>query len=401
MTQIHTSDLNLLVSFLDSLPNPVALNLYNENTKYDEIIYLNKSFIETIGYTTEDLPMDWVWFEKAYPEADYRCYIEKSWFEELEKAKKTDTPLLALPAKIRCKDEQGRWFNVTTNLNNTLLNKYKMIVFVEIDLPEEVQKKLDRTAKVLLQEKQTLQTIINSIPIRIFWKDKKLRYLGCNKVFAHDVGLKDETELIGKSDYGLSWKSRAEDYQNGDKKVMQRNISKIEYEEFQTKANGETMILLTSKAPLLNVANETIGVIDTYSDITSRKCLQLENEESHKKLEFTLAANRDGIWEWNILTGQSYNSPRWKEIVGYEKDELEDDVSSWEDRIHPDDKDAVMQDLMQHLEAKTNFYENIHRLKHKGGHWVWVLDRGKAQFDENKNQFTCTVQLRILQKSIH
>ena len=384
MIKVDASDLNLLFTFLDSLPNPVSLNSYNENGEYDEIVYLNKSFIETLGYTREDIPTDLVWFKKAYPEADYRLYVKKLWFKEIKRAQRKKMPLLALPAKIRCKDGKDRWFDVTTNLSNTLLEKYKMIIFLEIDSPEEVKRKLDSTTKALIQEKQTLQTIINSIPVRVFWKDRAFRYLGCNKIFARDAGFKDETELIGKNDYELSWKEDAALYQEDDKKVMQKNISKIEYEESQTKPNGEVLTLLTSKVPLTNVANETIGVIGTYSDITQRKRLQMENEESQRKLELALEANRDGIWEWDILTGKSYNSPRWKEIIGYEKHELEDNVSSWEDKIHPDDREEVMQDLKEHLEAKTSFYENIHRLKHKNGHWVWILDRGKAQFDENK-----------------
>ena len=67
-----------------------------------------------------------------------------------------------------------------------------------------------------------LQTILDTIPQRVFWKDRDISYLGCNQAFAVDAGLKDPAEIVGKNDYELAWKETAELYRADDKSVMER-----------------------------------------------------------------------------------------------------------------------------------------------------------------------------------
>ncbi|OZA02120.1 MAG: hypothetical protein B7X89_10695 [Sulfuricurvum sp. 17-40-25] len=72
---MHIDGLTQLFDLLDTLPNPVTLNAlaYDDNgIAYDKIVYVNKSFIKTIGYTSEDIPDDRTWFATAYPDTDYQ-----------------------------------------------------------------------------------------------------------------------------------------------------------------------------------------------------------------------------------------------------------------------------------------------------------------------------------------
>ncbi len=108
-----------------------------------------------------------------------------------------------------------------------------------------------------------------------------------------------------------------------------------------------------------------------------------KNQELKERMELALLGSNDGIWDWNILDNTVYFSPRWKEIIGYTDKELPNKVSSWSDRIHPDDFDKTWADVYKNVNGETEYYENIHRLKHKDGHWVWIQDRGKVQFDEH------------------
>ncbi len=106
------------------------------------------------------------------------------------------------------------------------------------------------------------------------------------------------------------------------------------------------------------------------------------NQELKERMELALSGSNDGIWDWNILENTVYFSPRWKEIVGYKDDELPNTVSSWDDRIHPDDREQTWKDVYDNVNGITEYYDNVHRLRHKDGHWVWIHDRGKVQFDE-------------------
>jgi PAS domain S-box-containing protein len=109
-----------------------------------------------------------------------------------------------------------------------------------------------------------------------------------------------------------------------------------------------------------------------------RHLKERENAATVERLNLMLEANEDGVWDWNIPTGQVYLSPRWLAMLGYGPDELPEHVSSWETLIHPEDVPGVMHVLHAHLDGRSPYYETEHRCRHKSGEWVWVLDRGKV-----------------------
>ena len=123
----------------------------------------------------------------------------------------------------------------------------------------------------LLESKQIIDGIFNAIPARVFWKDKNLRYLGCNDAFAHDAGLSGSDEILGKDDFQLVWKDQAKLYRSDDMEVITTGLPKLNIEELQTTPAGTTITLLTSKIPIKNEFGEVTGVIGTYLDITERK----------------------------------------------------------------------------------------------------------------------------------
>lgn len=123
----------------------------------------------------------------------------------------------------------------------------------------------------LADSRNLLQTIIDTAPLRIFWKDQSLRYLGCNPVFAKDAGVPSPEEIIGKDDYQLAWGALAERYRADDRQVMDSGNPKLFYDEPTAAAVGDQTWLRTSKVPLLNDAGETIGVLGVYEDITEQK----------------------------------------------------------------------------------------------------------------------------------
>lgn len=98
--------------------------------------------------------------------------------------------------------------------------------------------------------------------------------------------------------------------------------------------------------------------------------------DSEQRWLFAVESSRNGIWDWDIVTGQVFLSDRWKEMIGYAPDELEDSFQIWETRLHPMDRQEVLDSLQIYLSGKSKEFENVHRLKHRDGHYVWVLDRG-------------------------
>lgn len=130
---------------------------------------------------------------------------------------------------------------------------------------------LSDMAKEVVESRNLLQRVIDTAPIRVFWKDRDLRYLGCNPIFAQDAGKTHPSEIIGQDDYQMGWAAQAEQYRADDRSVMASGIPKLSYDEQQTTPSGQTMWLRTSKVPLRDRDNAVFGVLGIYEDITERK----------------------------------------------------------------------------------------------------------------------------------
>ncbi|MGB5966273.1 MAG: PAS domain-containing protein, partial [Sulfurimonadaceae bacterium] len=113
--------------------------------------------------------------------------------------------------------------------------------------------------------------------------------------------------------------------------------------------------------------------------------LQESNQLLKERYELTLAGVGDGIWDRDLLHDTIYFSKRWKEMLGFEEDEIENAFYEWNDRVHPDDLQKAMVDMRANMAGETERYENLHRMRHKDGRWIWILDRGKTVFDDEGN----------------
>jgi len=100
--------------------------------------------------------------------------------------------------------------------------------------------------------------------------------------------------------------------------------------------------------------------------------------DTEERLRMALFSAQLGTWDWNIKTGDIAINDRWAEMLGYKAEEIEINVTAWESLINPADKELVFEALNDHLEGKSDYYEAEHRMKHKSGEWIWILDRGKV-----------------------
>jgi PAS domain S-box-containing protein len=162
--------------------------------------------------------------------------------------------------------------------------------------------------EALRESRQILEGILNTIPVRVFWKDKELTYLGCNTPFARDAGFEKPEEVIGKNDYSMGWRDQAELYRADDRAVIESGKPKYMIEEPQTTPAGETIYLLTSKMPLLDARGDAIGILGTYLDITERKRAEEKIRESQQLFsdiisflpDPTFVIDQDGkVLAWN------------------------------------------------------------------------------------------------------
>lgn len=113
-------------------------------------------------------------------------------------------------------------------------------------------------------------------------------------------------------------------------------------------------------------------------DITNRKLTEIALQESEERLQLTLNATNDGIWDWNIPTGSAIFSSPWYTMLGYEPDEFPATYHAWESLIHPDDLLLVKQKIQDHITQKDEGYAAEVRMLTKYGDYKWILTRGKV-----------------------
>jgi PAS domain S-box-containing protein len=109
---------------------------------------------------------------------------------------------------------------------------------------------LQEMTAALATSRDLLQQVIDTVPIRVFWKDREGRYLGCNPAFARDAGKNAPSELIGRDDFAMGWAAQAELYRADDQAVMETGQPRLNLEEPQTTPDGKQIRLRTSKVPL-------------------------------------------------------------------------------------------------------------------------------------------------------
>ncbi len=112
------------------------------------------------------------------------------------------------------------------------------------------------------------------------------------------------------------------------------------------------------------------------------KELEKDKEKLLLRYDRALEGSRDGLWDWDLVNNKVFFSKNWKKMLGFEDDELANELDEWSKRVHPDDIDEAIKDIKNNHEKKTTYYKNIHRMKHKDGHYVWILDRGKTYFNK-------------------
>ncbi len=147
-----------------------------------------------------------------------------------------------------------------------------VVTFLDISESKRLKETVDESRNLLL-------TIIDAIPMGVYWKDRNLRYLGCNKIFARDARIAHPQDVISKNDYQMDWTDQALHYSTDDLAVMESGITRLFYDALHTTLSGNSLWLRSSKIPLRNQDNEVFGLLGIYENITQRK----KDEESQLK----------------------------------------------------------------------------------------------------------------------
>ncbi|WP_019500246.1 PAS domain S-box protein [Pseudanabaena sp. PCC 6802] len=279
---------------------------------------------------------------------------------------------------------------------------------VAIDISER-----KRAERELQESRNMLKLVLDTIPQRVFWKDRKSRFLGCNPAFANDYQLTDE-EIVGKTDLELPWAEWAHLYRADDVMVINTRTPKLNYEEPTNNLNGEQIWIRSSKIPLTNSQGDVIGILGCYDDISDRKAAEAQLQHQAQQLERanlqlaeysqtleqqvaertqtlqiseeryrTLAETSPvGIFRNNGSGGMIYANQRWHEITGLTK--AEGMGNGWLKCVHPDWRDRLLNEWEYIIQEGAHHYiESC--LQMSDGTIKWVYCQAQPEKDTQGN----------------
>ncbi len=233
-----------------------------------------------------------------------------------------------------------------------------------------------QSLEIQQKERNQLLKIIDEAPDFIGMSDMQANLKYLNEAARKMVGLSDDVDIskLKINDMHPEWATNLI-LQEGIPAILKHGFWKSEHAVL--KSVGHFEIPVSQVLTLHRDENgEPILISTIMRDITERKKNQKRLLESEFRWKFAVEGSGDGLWDWDIKNSTVFFSHRWKEMLGFNDDEIGNGLDEWEKRIHPDEKIHVFQVVKDYLDGKTNSYICEHRVSCKDGSYKWILDRG-------------------------
>jgi PAS domain S-box-containing protein len=129
------------------------------------------------------------------------------------------------------------------------------------------------------------------------------------------------------------------------------------------------------------IAGKSVGRVWSFRDVTDRKLAEEALRKSDERFQLVARATNDAVWDWDILSNQLWWNQGFKALFGYGDEDIKPDLTSWTDRLHPDDHARVMQSVQRVLESSQTYWASEYRFRRADGAYVYIYDRGYVMRD--------------------
>lgn len=351
-------------AIIDTSHIPSAVNDDNGS-----IIYLNPAFTTAFGYAHRDIPTLEAWWPRAYPDPDYQQWVKRTWLERLVQAHRTGEPFDPMEVRIRTKSGEVRTVMASAAPLNSGEDHLHLVTLFDITDRIEAEQQRQQMTDLLQLALDSAQMGIWELDIetgRLYWSPEVYKH------FSVEAGEPDV-------EYFLARMVHPDDVAQL-KAAMDRAIEERStfFAEFRVISSGAVRWLEDRARVICDPQGRPVRVVGTVIDITDRKRTEDELYSSKQHLELALAGAELGMWHWAISTDElSFNTRTW-EMLGYQSGDVKTRIANWEQRLHPEDLSVFRAALTAHVNGETPGYQAELRVRHKNGHWVWILDRGKV-----------------------
>ena len=211
--------------------------------------------------------------------------------------------------------------------------------------------------------------------------DLEQRYVQWNQFMAELTGL-PESEVLGRRPWEVFPHLVETDIPATIERVLAGETVTRPASQHPSRSGGPPQWTAESLSPIYTVDREIIGALITLRDITAEHSATEALRASESRFALAVKGTQDGIWDWNLVSGETYHSPRWKALLGYEDHELPEQFSTFDTWLHPDDRERVFARETAHLEHGVPFDVDL-RLRTRDGSYRWFRSRGEALRDES------------------
>jgi len=234
---------------------------------------------------------------------------------------------------------------------------------------------------ISLSNEEALNIILNNLDEVFILVDKDLRIVHITeqtkekvkKNFGISVSRGTSIlELVAQERHGFMYKLYEEVF-SGKERATITEVKTLE----------GAIVFETHFKPARSTNGEIVGALVSSKDITAIKRAEDLLKATEERWRFALEGGNQGVWDWNVQTGDIFFSDSYKKLYGYKPGDLKGRIEEWETMIHPDDRMQMNKAIDEHLGSSDPYYESTYRVKTKDGNYKWVLGRGMLIRDEN------------------
>ena len=326
---------NFLDAMINALPQPVFVK-----DAAHRWVLINDAFAALYGRPRQQLVgrTDHDFMDSA--SADTR-------WDEDDEALRESSPLV-LETPVVTADGEVRWF-LKSKRSIRLADGSAYVVGMSTDITRRKEIEEALRAEAALQQARSDQPLVVSDAEADPLMSRLAAIIGPKRSRA----LLSATVHYGEEEVGLLWVGCD----------LPRQWTRVEIDAVQEVAEA------------LGVALRSAGVE------ANRREAERGLRDSQERLQLALWASNVGLWSWDVVNDRATFTPEWKRHLGYEPEEMPDDLHFWVSLVHPDEQKLVLQDLGALLEMPTPSYERQFRLRHRDGSYRWVLARAGVEVD--------------------
>jgi PAS domain S-box-containing protein len=318
----------------------------------------------------------------------------------LERSLRVTDDLPALAAVPVFNGAPGMGRTVRSLVQNLAYASFITAIFLAVLRFEVLLSDMESSRQLAARSSRMLRAVLDTIPVRVFWKNRDLKYLGSNALFARDAGKAVPEDLIGLSDFDLVSQEEATRYREDDLAVIDGARDKLDYEQAHYRKDGSILWQRTSKVPLRDEDGAVIGVLGMFQDISAAKWAELELRQHREHLEELIAertaalrrseeryaraaaAGRVGIWDYDFERREVFLSGDLKAMLGYADHEFSASLDRVLGLLHEDEREDVVGEVRRFLAGESRRLALEHRARHKDGELRWFMLTGDLERDD-------------------